>query len=440
MIPLKILMVGFKWELTVIIGVMAILLIFSWVKLHALTLPYSWPWTIFYAAVVAIVCKLVHHITEHNFDMEPIHIEVLLPAFVIGTVIDTPCARHELQLQRTMTSILAMRKSSRLERLSAVSGSSGGGKGSLFERKAGPLDDDDVEDDSRIENGDALRKTAETTEAKPALSNPPGWVFDVNEVKVVGEDDENKPAEVRAKQNTLALKSPISENARTSPVLSPNAGSEYAGGARKGSKESAISNRSKNSTTSSRSLTRYGHDRAEVMNLRISEEPEAEPVPEGKSCVVESEEKAQLIVSLVFMVLVGLSMPALIGKNAEEGQDGGLGAGAIAGHVVIVSVLMVIGKMFPIVCYNEESNAKGRLALCLGMCPRGEVGASIIVISLELGVSGPAVIISMCCLAGNLIMSGGFIAVVKMLLKGATPFSQEGEQVIQTPVETVDDS
>merc|ERR1719188_1186459 len=88
-------------------------------------------------------------------------------------------------------------------------------------------------------------------------------------------------------------------------------------------------------------------------------------------------------------------------------------------HVLMVSLLMVIGKMFPAVCYRDEVSWRERVALCMGTCPRGEVGASIIVISLELGVEGPAVIISMCALVINLVLSGGFIGAVKLLIKRA---------------------
>merc|ERR1740138_259898 len=95
---------------------------------------------------------------------------------------------------------------------------------------------------------------------------------------------------------------------------------------------------------------------------------------------------------------------------------------------------MILGKMFPLFCYGDQVGLKQRLALCLGMCPRGEVGASIIVISLELGVSGPAIIVAMCALAGNLVMSGGFIALVKLLLRDSDPAVTE-ETVIQTIVE-----
>jgi hypothetical protein len=74
------------------------------------------------------------------------------------------------------------------------------------------------------------------------------------------------------------------------------------------------------------------------------------------------------------------------------------------------------------------------------MCPRGEVGASIIVISLELGVSGPAIIVAMCALGGNLILSGAFIAAVKVLLKGAPSYGISADTIVQTPIEELQSS
>merc|ERR1719326_1471903 len=118
---------------------------------------------------------------------------------------------------------------------------------------------------------------------------------------------------------------------------------------------------------------------------------------------------------MIFMVLVGLSMPAMIGANAQENGTN-MDGGTIVAHVAMVTFLMIVGKMFPIMCYRDEASLSARLALCLGMCPRGEVGASIIVISLELGITGPAIIISMCALVINLVLSGGFIGGVKALL------------------------
>lgn len=134
-------------------------------------------------------------------------------------------------------------------------------------------------------------------------------------------------------------------------------------------------------------------------------------------------------VSFVFMVLVGLSMPLLIGPNAEDsGSD--MSALAIIGHIIVVSILMILGKMFPLLCYREEATIKERVALCLGMCPRGEVGASIIVLSLQLGIRGPILLIAMGSLSVNLIFSGAFIAAVKLLLRNS--ISVTGLELVAT--------
>jgi hypothetical protein len=49
------------------------------------------------------------------------------------------------------------------------------------------------------------------------------------------------------------------------------------------------------------------------------------------------------------------------------------------------------------------------------MCPRGEVGAGIIVISIESGISGPAIELAVVCLAINLILSGAFVTWTRQL-------------------------
>jgi Kef-type K+ transport system membrane component KefB len=139
----------------------------------------------------------------------------------------------------------------------------------------------------------------------------------------------------------------------------------------------------------------------------------------------------QTSVSMTFMFLVGLSIPAMFGINAED-NSGGLGLGTILCHVIAVSGLMTLGKMFCLICYRDEVNWRQRLALSLGMCPRGEVGASIIVIALELGMEGPTIIVALCALGGNLVMSGAFIALVKYLVNYDEDSGAEDEYVIQT--------
>ena len=95
-------------------------------------------------------------------------------------------------------------------------------------------------------------------------------------------------------------------------------------------------------------------------------------------------------------------------------------AGPLVLHVLAVSVLMIVGKMFPLCVYRDEANFKTRLALSLGMCPRGEVGAGVIVISLTFGIAGDAITIAVICLAINLVMSSFFIMAVKSLARSGS--------------------
>ena len=60
---------------------------------------------------------------------------------------------------------------------------------------------------------------------------------------------------------------------------------------------------------------------------------------------------------------------------------------------------MVLGKMFPVFCYRTEATLRTRVALSLGMCPRGEVGAGVIVISLSFGIEGQAIAVAVMALA-----------------------------------------
>ena len=92
------------------------------------------------------------------------------------------------------------------------------------------------------------------------------------------------------------------------------------------------------------------------------------------------------------MVLVGLSMPSLKKMNSQ------MSAGLIVLHVVICSLLMNAGKLFPSFVYRDETNLRTRIALSIGMMPRGEVCAGIIVNAQMLGASGPGITIAILCL------------------------------------------
>ncbi|MFO1462961.1 MAG: sodium:proton antiporter [bacterium] len=240
MIPLKMMMVGLRWQLAVIVVIMAVLLYLAWRFLHRWRLPVAWPFVALYAALVTGACEALYLISLRIDDVVPIHIEVLLPAFVLGCI----------------------------------------------------------------------------------LARPPGA-------------------------------QPHADDARE------------------------------------------GHQ----------EGPET-----------PGEQRVSTLISALFMVLVGLSMPAvaeLVGSGTWPGW------GNVMLHVLVVTLLANLGKMFPLFCYRQEVDWRQRLALCIGMWPRGEVGAGVLVVSLSYGIGGAPIAVAMLSLALNLVLTGIFIVFVKRLLAKA---------------------
>jgi Na+:H+ antiporter len=250
MIPLKMMMVGLAWQLGAIVAFMALLLWIGWKWMHDLAIPTTWKWVLSYALGITAISEVIYYATGVLDDTLPIHIEVLLPAFVLGMVMKIP-----------------------------------------------------------------------------AGTNP-------------HVDDE-----------------------------------------------------------------REGHQ----------EGPEA-----------ENEQRVSGIISGVFMVLVGLSMPSIIGGGQAVGEalksvtgsQPMIGWGTIAIHVLVVTVISNIGKMFPAFVYRKEAHWRERLAVAIGMWPRGEVGAGILILSISYGLGGPVVTVAMISLALNLVLTGVFIMIVKKLLRG----------------------
>ena len=167
------------------------------------------------------------------------------------------------------------------------------------------------------------------------------------------------------------------------------------------------------------------------------------------------EQLASTVISAAFMVLVGLSMPSLFdGADRQHPaptldslhaaappsavddptQHGGheegmytstvtasqpdMSWGLIALHVLLVTLLSNLGKMFPALCYRREVHWRHRVAVAVGMWPRGEVGAGVLVLSLSYGIGGPIVTVAMLSLALNLTLTGVFILIVRRLIKG----------------------
>ncbi len=255
MIPLKILMVGLAWQLGIIVVVMFVLLWVAWRWLHKITIPVSWPWVLTYAIIIAGVSEAIYFGTKIIDYRVPIHLEVLLPAFVLGAI----------------------------------------------------------------------------------MKHPKGT-------------------------------DPHADDARD------------------------------------------GHQ----------EGPES-----------PKEQRVATIVSAVFMMFVGLSMPVLFGANAATSGGGSSGTltitaglppldlGPLLLHVFLLTILINIGKMFPAFVYRKEAHWKERLAVAIGMLPRGEVGAGIILLSLDYGIGGPIVSVAVLSLALNLILTPVFVYFVNVLVRSA---------------------
>jgi Kef-type K+ transport system membrane component KefB len=136
-----------------------------------------------------------------------------------------------------------------------------------------------------------------------------------------------------------------------------------------------------------------------------------------------AERKVSTGISFLFMFLVGVSMPRFLGVDFAEaslGQHSVTGSqemmswGMIMLHVLIVSLLSNIGKLFPVFFYKDRKFSE-RLALSIGMFTRGEVGAGVIFIALGYSLGGPALIISVLTIVLNLILTGIFVLWVKKL-------------------------
>ncbi|MBO7220661.1 MAG: sodium:proton antiporter [Alistipes sp.] len=134
----------------------------------------------------------------------------------------------------------------------------------------------------------------------------------------------------------------------------------------------------------------------------------------------EQEERVSTGISLLFMLLVGMSMP-LIDAASAQGNSASIvasipmiGWGELAFHVLMVSLLSNIGKLVPMFFYRDHSLTE-RLALSVGMFTRGEVGAGVIFIALGYNIGGPILLISILTLVLNLILTIGFVYWVKHL-------------------------
>lgn len=87
MIPLQIMMIGMRWQLIIIVVVVFILLAIGWKYLSKFTFRQDWLFILIYSTIIFAICQGVYVFTKGLYGAEgSIHIEVLLPAFVLGMV------------------------------------------------------------------------------------------------------------------------------------------------------------------------------------------------------------------------------------------------------------------------------------------------------------------------------------------------------------------
>jgi hypothetical protein len=119
-----------------------------------------------------------------------------------------------------------------------------------------------------------------------------------------------------------------------------------------------------------------------------------------------------------FMLLAGMALPPI--------QLGGMGMVTVFAHVILITIISNIGKCVPLAAYRNEATLHERLALSVGMFPRGEVGIGVLLVSLEIFrqqnmLDLPAVkqslTIGALSLALNLALTGIFIMLVIRLLR-----------------------
>jgi len=143
---------------------------------------------------------------------------------------------------------------------------------------------------------------------------------------------------------------------------------------------------------------------------------------------VHAQEKGLGIVGAIFMVLVGLNMPYVLDQFNDYNTSAWLTLGF---HVLMVTLLSNIGKMYVLFNYHEEATFRERLAVGVGMLPRGEVKAGILVMAIGLGFSGEIVTIAMASLVLNLILTGIFIAIVKKLTNGEDELTVKQQKIYE---------
>jgi hypothetical protein len=88
--PLKALIVGLRWQMAVIVVIMVAQLWLAWRMFRGLRWSARWTAVMAYSAVIVAISEAIYQGSKLVDDVVPIHVEVLLPAFVLGCMLARP--------------------------------------------------------------------------------------------------------------------------------------------------------------------------------------------------------------------------------------------------------------------------------------------------------------------------------------------------------------
>jgi hypothetical protein len=106
MIPLQVLMIGMKWQLGVVVLFVFLCLYLGWTKLNSIRMIQHWSAILGYATTLVFIFQGLYVITKEIFGPDSaIHIEILLPAFVLGMMMKTK--EHHTRADENASSVIS---------------------------------------------------------------------------------------------------------------------------------------------------------------------------------------------------------------------------------------------------------------------------------------------------------------------------------------------
>lgn len=106
MIPLQIFMIGMKWQLGVVVVFVFFCLYLGWTKLNKFRMPQGWSDILGYSTILVALFEGIYVVTKEIFGPDSaVHIEILLPAFILGMVMKTK--EHHSKSDETASSIIS---------------------------------------------------------------------------------------------------------------------------------------------------------------------------------------------------------------------------------------------------------------------------------------------------------------------------------------------